>query len=125
MLKEEGQSLLHAAHTWGDKTLTSTSPTGREIIRKDLASLQSDWDTFLSNISASRSTLESCLLRWTDYSDTNDQILKWIKDTERRLKDSREPKSDLSEKKAQLQKVKVRGLKYDVDSDMRNNNNLV
>ena len=106
-MKEEGQSLVHAAHTWGDKTLASSSPPGREAIRHDLGKLQADWDVFISSVSDTHSTLESCLLRWADYSDTNEQILKWIRDTERRLGDTGETKTDLSEKKALLQKTKV------------------
>ena len=107
MFKEEGQGLLHAAHTWGDKALTSTNPPGRDIIRQQLTALQVDWDGFVSCISDTRSTLESCLLRWTDYSDTSEQILKWIHDSERRLADTGVAKGDLGEKKALLQKVKV------------------
>ena len=46
------------------------------------------------------------IFQWSDYSDSLDQITKWLRDTERKVKDT-EPKPDLSEKKAQLQKVKV------------------
>ena len=50
--------------------------------------------------------LESCLLRWTDYSESYDKINKWLRDTEKRLRET-EPKADLSEKKADLQRLKV------------------
>ena len=106
MIKEEGQSLVHAAHTWGDKAMNTSSLEGREAIRHQLQSLQQQWDAFISSISDTRSTLETCLLQWSDYDDSNDQIQRWLKDMERRLQDS-EPRVDLSEKKAQLQKVKV------------------
>lgn len=106
MLKEEGQSLLHATNTWADKTMASTSSEGREVIRQQLARVQQQWDTFLSTISETRTSLESCLLKWSDYDDQADQINKWLKDIDRKLSDS-ELKVDLSEKKARLQKVKV------------------
>ena len=51
--------------------------------------------------------LESCLLQWSDYSASHDQVLRWLKDMEKRLRDT-QPKADLSEKKAELQRVKVR-----------------
>ena len=50
--------------------------------------------------------LESCLLQWSDYSASHDQVLRWLKDMEKRLRDT-QPKADLSEKKAELQRVKV------------------
>ena len=50
--------------------------------------------------------LESCLLQWSDYSASNEQVIKWLKDMEKRLRDT-QPKADLSEKKAELQRVKV------------------
>ena len=106
-MKEEGQTLLHAATTWGDKTLSSTSASGRDAIQRELATLQADWDAFVGAISDTRVTLESRLLQWSQFDDSFETIDRWLKDMERRLTDS-EPKADLSEKKAQLQKVKVR-----------------
>ena len=47
MLKEEGQTLVHAATTWGDKTLASTSSAGRDAIQRELAALQAEWDKFV------------------------------------------------------------------------------
>ena len=50
MIKEEGQILLHAAITWGEKTQASTSVEGREVIREELQKLQADWDLMLSQV---------------------------------------------------------------------------
>ena len=50
--------------------------------------------------------LESCLVRWSSFDDSQEQIQRWLKETERRLKEA-QPKSDLSEKRALLQKMKV------------------
>ena len=106
MLKEEGQSHIHAANTWGEKTMGSSSLEGRETIQGELQALQRDWDSFLSSIVETRTALEACLLQWSDFADSSDTIDRWLKDTERRLKDT-EPKADLGEKKAQLQKTKA------------------
>ena len=35
-LKEQGQTLLHAANTWGEKTLVTTSGEGRAVIQREL-----------------------------------------------------------------------------------------
>ena len=61
--KEEGQSLIHAAHTWGEKAQSGSSPEGRETIKTELASLQQDWDKYLTTISDTKSSLELCLLQ--------------------------------------------------------------
>lgn len=50
--------------------------------------------------------LESRLLQWSDYDASYEQILKWLKVMEKHLRNT-QPKSDMSEKKAELQRVKV------------------
>ena len=55
-----------------------------------------------------KATLEACLLQWTDYSASNDKVIYWLKDMEKRLKDNY-LKADLGEKKADLQRCKVHG----------------
>ncbi len=50
MAKEEGQILLHAAVTWGEKTQANTSLEGREVIRTELQQLQLDWDHMISQV---------------------------------------------------------------------------
>lgn len=92
---------------WGEKTMGGSSAQGRETIHAELQALQRDWDAFLTKIAETRAALEACLLQWSDFADTSDTMNRWLKDTERRLKDV-EPKADLGEKKAQLQRIKVR-----------------
>ena len=36
VLKEQGQTLLYAASTWGEKTLVTTSGEGRSVIQREL-----------------------------------------------------------------------------------------
>ena len=106
IFKEEGQSLIHIANMWGEKTMADTSPEGRDLIQHQLQDLQRDWDAFVSSVSDTRATLESCLVRWSSFDDSQEQIQRWLQETERRLKEA-QPKSDLTEKKALLQKMKV------------------
>lgn len=106
VVKEEGQLLIHTANTWGEKTMTNTSMEGREMIRKELQQLQQEWESMLGEITDTKVMLESCLLQWTDYSDSYDKIHKWLRDMEKRLRET-EAKADLGEKKAELQRLKV------------------
>ncbi|KAH9507320.1 hypothetical protein Btru_056905, partial [Bulinus truncatus] len=113
VIKEEGQINLHTAVTWGEKSMATTSVEGREVIRNDLNRLQIDWDSLISQVSDTKVLLESCLIQWSDYNVSHDQVLRWLKDMERRLRDTT-PKADLGEKKAELQRIK--GLYQDVVS---------
>ncbi len=61
--KEEGQSLIHAAHTWGEKAQSGSNADGREVIKTELASLQRDWDKYITSISDTKSSLEVSLLQ--------------------------------------------------------------
>ncbi|XP_076442566.1 muscle-specific protein 300 kDa-like isoform X3 [Babylonia areolata] len=106
LMKEEGQALLHKANTWGEKTMASTAAEGREIIRQELQQLQADWEQMLSHVTDSKVMLESCLLQWTDFSASHDQVVRWLKDMEKRLRENH-LKADLAEKKAELQRCKT------------------
>ncbi len=63
MTKEEGQSLIHAAHTWGEKAQNGSNAEGREIIKTELAALHQDWDKYITTISDTKSSLELSLLQ--------------------------------------------------------------
>ncbi|KAK7104412.1 hypothetical protein V1264_019133 [Littorina saxatilis] len=106
VMKEEGQVLIHTANTWGEKTMTNTAAEGREVIRQELQALQADWEQMLSHVTDTKVMLESCLLQWTDFSASHDQVVRWLKDMEKRLRETH-LKADLSEKKAELQRCKT------------------
>lgn len=63
----------------------------------------------LYQVNDTKTDLESCLQQWSEYSTSNEQVLRWFKDIEKRLQDI-QPKVDLGEKKAELQQIKVRSI---------------
>lgn len=87
--------------------MSNTSMEGREMIRKELQQLQQEWDTMISEVMDTKVMLESCLLQWSDYSHSYEKIQKWLRDMEKRLRET-EPKADLGEKKSELQRLKVK-----------------
>ena len=105
-MKEEGQLLIHTAQSWGEKTMNNTSVDGREMIRQELQQLQQEWETMIGEVTDTKVMLESCLLQWTDFNDSYEQIQKRLKEMEKRLRGA-DTKADLGEKKAELQRVKV------------------
>ena len=61
---------------------------------------------FTGEVTDTKVMLESCLLQWTDFNDSYEQIQKRLKEMEKRLRGA-DTKADLGEKKAELQRVKV------------------
>ncbi|KAK6181528.1 hypothetical protein SNE40_009363 [Patella caerulea] len=106
VMKEEGQLLIHTSNNWGEKTMNNTSGEGRETIRQELQYLQQEWESLISDVTDTKVMLEARLLQWTDFDASLEGIQKWLRETEKRLKSS-QSKSDLGEKRAELQRIKV------------------
>ncbi|XP_052120036.1 muscle-specific protein 300 kDa isoform X1 [Frankliniella occidentalis] len=83
--REEGQSLLHAAINWGEKTVRNTRSDGKDAINSALKELQTDWDRLVRKISTAKVQLETALLQWADYSSSYSQLQQWISDRENKL----------------------------------------
>lgn len=103
---EEKRSLLNMTELWAKKTMENSSIEGSTHICNDLRSLQLEWDTLMTSISNRRASLESVMLRWSDLDKDVAQVQRWMLDVKRHLLNT-EPKSDLSEKTAHLQRTKV------------------
>ena len=84
------------------------SSQSRDELQQKLDHCQQDWDQLVSNMAESKVLLESNLLQWSDFTDSFNQVHKWIADMEKRLKEDKQPKVDLVEMKAYLQKMKVK-----------------
>lgn len=106
-MKDEGQLLIHSANTWSEKTLTNTSPSGKELIRDEIQQLQRSWEGLMSDMTGTKVTLEACLMKWSDYDGSLRQIQKWMKEMERKVRET-DSQGDLGEKKASLFRLKVR-----------------
>ena len=61
----------------------------------------------MSDASGVRVTLESQLLHWNEFDDGLTQIQRWLSDMERKTA-APEPTASLTDRRAQLQKLKVR-----------------
>ncbi len=68
--------------------------------------LQARWERLLAQLADTRALIEGGVAQWQEARDNCEQVMRWLKDTERRLANA-EPRSDLAEKRALLQKVKV------------------
>ncbi|XP_017768073.1 PREDICTED: nesprin-1 [Nicrophorus vespilloides] len=91
----------------GEKLYSHTSPDGREIIRQQLRNMRTIWDGFGDDVQTALNKLEQCLMQFADFTATQEQLTKWLKDVERAMQQHTELKTTLQEKRAQLQNHKI------------------
>jgi nesprin-1 len=91
----------------GEKLYTHTSPDGREIVRQQLRNLRTLWDSFSDDLQISAQKLDQCLMQFAEFSLSQEQLSKWLRDVERAMHQHTELKSTLEEKRAQLQNHKI------------------
>ncbi|KAF5292004.1 hypothetical protein FQA39_LY14121 [Lamprigera yunnana] len=91
----------------GEKLYAHTSPDGREIIRQQLRNLRTIWDGFSDDLQNASNKLEQCLAQFSDFTSTQEQLTKWLKNVEKAMYHQTELKATLQEKRAQLQNHKI------------------
>lgn len=129
------ESLVNMA----EKLYVQTSPDGREIIRQDMKykhnsnklnigvsiliyfnfrDLRNSWETVSECLQQNLGKLDNCLMQFAEFSLSQEQLTKWLKNIEKAMQQHTETKATLQEKKAQLQvlffclKFKILSLKY-------------
>lgn len=112
------ESLVNMA----EKLYAQTSPDGREIIRQNMKyqfilyrywskilmnfgfrDLRNAWESVSETLQSSLSKLDNCLLQFAEFSLSQEQLTKWLKNIEQAMQQHTETKATLQEKKAQLQ----------------------
>lgn len=93
--------------TAGERLYVHTSPDGREVVRGQLRSLRSRWDTLGEAIQAALHQLDSCLLQFAEFTLQQEQLTAWLRDVERAMQRHTELRSGLPEKRAQLQNHRI------------------
>lgn len=91
----------------GERLYAHTSPDGREIIRQQLRNLRTIWDGFTDDLQNATNKLDQCLIQFSDFTATQEQLTKWLKDVEKAMHQHTELKATLQEKRAQLQNHKI------------------
>lgn len=113
------ESLVNMA----EKLYVQTSPDGREMIRQNMKyknilnkysrysitnnfnfrDLRNSWELVSDTLQCSLSKLDNCLLQFAEFSLSQEQLTKWLKNIEQAMQQHTETKATLQEKKAQLQ----------------------
>jgi nesprin-1 len=106
--KEHGLMKLNSAIETGEKLYPDTAAAGREQIRQELRTAKEDWDHLLNGLNDASRKFESYLNQLESYSETQDQLVKWINETEEMMVNDTEMKNTLVEKREQLHQRRVR-----------------
>lgn len=103
----EGEKKLKATKDLCEKTTKNSSQRGREVLRRDIDHLQSEWEDYLARIQQTEEDLQTALVQWGDFESKFAVCSSWLKDMEQQVKNY-ELKSSLKEKQAQVERFKVK-----------------
>ena len=104
--KQEGDSKVSQVKSLADKTLSQTAAPGQQQIKRELESLNFDWQKYASDLKETESGLQGALEGWNEYDSLYESLSKWLSDMEAQVRDY-ELKSSLPDKQAQVTKYKV------------------
>ena len=99
---------LHSTDEHAKRMLANTSQAGCALTRDQLEDFHRGYERLKSSLTNVKQELEVTFSRWTDFEQMFDELNAWIKDTEMRMTSDAELKTDILEKKAHLEKMKVR-----------------
>ena len=103
----------------GEKLYSHTSPDGKEIIRDQLQTLRNNWESLSDEMQSSGTKIDTCLQQFSDFTSSQEQLTKWLKDIEKHMQQHTELKASLQEKRAQFQNHKI------VHQEVTSHNSLV
>ncbi|CAG5128719.1 unnamed protein product, partial [Candidula unifasciata] len=104
---DEGHTLLHTVLESCEKTLPSTNQKGSIIIRNETDVAKTVYESILSQVSQVKRSLEGSLVHWDDFEHSYQHLSDWMMNVEHKLGTSPNYKSDLPEKKSNLEKYKT------------------
>lgn len=104
----------------GDKVIPGTIAHGQQNIRSQIESSQQEWAGLLSVVSNTIQALQSKLEQWSEYEQSKEKCLTWIRNTDTKLH-SIDLKPTLQEKNKQLEELKnlqgeVRAKELEIDA---------
>lgn len=104
---DNGLQQLNHTCDLGQKVKQRSPPEGKEKVDQEMSEMKRDWEKMNQDISNCSAKLDAQLIKWASYEDLRTVLLKWLTEVETELKMGAEPKTELVEKKAQLEKFKV------------------
>ena len=106
--QEDGSRRLQLVHDQAHVVLPNTSLPGKDAINEDLQGLREDWDAIVALLGDSRSRVDAALAAWTAHDEGVVALGAALDEAEQRLRNEAQLQSTLAEKRAQLDRVKVK-----------------
>lgn len=91
----------------GEKLYVHTGPDGREMLRVQLKVVREKWEAVCDDLATTATDLDQCLLQFSEFSASQEQLTRWLKEVEQSMLQHSDLKSTLQEKRAQLQSHKI------------------
>lgn len=107
MCKEEGFSKVQSTVELAQTVLANTAQTGHPPINTAVDKLQQEWTSVASKMVETKTYLDDTTHRWADFLNNINQLKTIIEHVESTLSDVSQFQSNLSEKRAQLERLKV------------------
>lgn len=119
--KEEGFAKIQNLVELAQIVLANTAPSGHDLINKTLANLQEEWSNLASKMIETKAILDNSITKWADVLEQTQELTKTIEWMENQLSEFANYQSTLSEKRAQLDRIKnveekVRCEKIEIDN---------
>ena len=96
----------------GQKLLPRANPDARGQIEAEVTAIKQIWDSLQQDVNECCGKLETQLNKWQAHAECHISLQQWLDMIERELKMGVQPKAELTEKRAQLEKFKVHMLSY-------------
>jgi len=91
-----------------DKTLPGTLASGKEVLKRQVNNLETDWKSLVGSADDITDSLQRALELWKQFDSTHNALAEWMVAMERQLKEL-SLVSTLEEKEEQVTKLKVGG----------------
>lgn len=91
----------------GEKLYVHTGPDGREMLRVQLKVVRERWESLCDDLTATAAALDQCLQQFAEFSASQEQLTRWLREVEQSMLQHSDLKSTLQEKRAQLQSHKI------------------
>lgn len=121
LLKDEGFAKVQSIVELAQVVLANTAPHGHDAINRALAKLQEDWSMLALKMVDIKSNLGESINQWSGFLEQVQSVNKTVEWLENLLKELSEFQTTMTEKRAQLERIKnteekVRLEKIDVDT---------
>ena len=103
-----GSGKLRSTSDLADKVIPALSTSGSREIRENLEHSRKRLDDLKKGLASSKAELETSIGQLTQFERSLQQLSNWVKDTEIQVRSDTDLKTDLPEKKAHMEKFKVR-----------------